>query len=325
MQMAWGYAPPLLLETAVKHRVFDLLDQQPHTAAQVAQAVGGAERGWRMVLDALTGLQFLHKEQGLYRTTPESSNFLVTTKPTFAGGILKHMSTQLMPKWMRLDEIVQTGKPTAAVNQEGQGSEFFVQFVEDIFPMSYPATQVLAADLGLQHLQTPYRVLDVAAGSGVWGIGLAQASSEVKVVALDWPDVLEVTRRSVARFGLSNQFEFVQGDLSSTEFPKDLDLITLGHILHSEGEERSRHLLKKTADALKPGGRIAIAEWLPNTERTGPVNALIFAVNMLVNTEKGDAYTFEEIGGWLQEAGFTNARLLEAPGPSPLIIAEKPA
>jgi hypothetical protein len=60
-----------------------------------------------------------------------------------------------------------------------------------------------------------------------------------------------------------------------------------------------------------------------NKDRTGPVGGLFFAVNMLVNTDEGGTYSFEEIGGWLHEAGFSNARLLEAPGPSPLILAEK--
>ena len=95
-------------------------------------------------------------------------------------------------------------------------------------------------------------------------------------------------------------------------------------ILHSEGEERSRKLLKKTAGALIRGGTIAIGEWLVNDERTEPLNALMFAVNMLVNTERGDTFSFNEIKSWLDEAGFKDARTLEAPGPSPLVLATKP-
>ena len=100
---------------------------------------------------------------------------------------------------------------------------------------------------------------------------------------------------------------------------------TLGHILHSEGSERSRELLKKTFQALAPGGTIAIAEFLVNADRTGPLNGLFFALNMLVNTDSGDTYSFEEISGWLTDAGFTHPRTLDAPGPSPLILATKPA
>jgi len=168
------------------------------------------------------------------------------------------------------------------------------------------------------------RVLDLAAGSGVWGIAMAQGAEKVSVTAVDWPEVIPVTQKTVGRFGLAERFSFIAGDLLEVDFGRDHTIATLGHILHSEGEERSRKLLKKTYDALAPGGTIAIAEFLVNADRTGPVNGLIFAVNMLVNTDTGNTYSLEEISSWLEEAGFTNVRTLEAPGPSPLVLATKP-
>lgn len=108
------------------------------------------------------------------------------------------------------------------------------------------------------------------------------------------------------------------------DFGTGYNVATLGHILHSEGEPRSRRLLAKVFEALAPGGTIAIAEFLVNSDRNGPLNGLIFAVNMLVNTENGTTWSFEEISDWLCEVGFTNPRLLESPGPSPLILATKP-
>jgi SAM-dependent methyltransferase len=324
MQFTWGYVPTLLLETAIHHRIFDVLDAGPKTVKETAAATGASERGLRTVMNALVGLNFLAKEGERYALTPESDAFLVSTKPSFQGGILKHASAQLIPKWLRLNEVVQTGKPAAAVNQEGEGSDFFQQFVVDIFPTSYPSAQVLAKNLALNQSATPVHVLDLAAGSGVWGIALAQSSDKVTVTAVDWIDVLPATKKTVARFGLSDRFTYVAGDLDSADFGKGHTVATLGHILHSEGEARSRNLLRKVFDALAPGGTIAIAEFLVNEERTGPVGSLFFAANMLVNTDEGDTFSFEEIREWLKDAGFTNARLLEAPGPSPLVLATKP-
>jgi hypothetical protein len=137
-------------------------------------------------------------------------------------------------------------------------------------------------------------------------------------------EVLPATRETVARFGLTERFKFVAGDLLTADFGSGYNVATLGHILHSEGEARGRSLLRKTFEALAPGGTIAIAEFLVNEDRTGPVMSLFFAANMLVNTDNGDTFSFGEIGAWLTEAGFTNARLLEVPGPSPLILATKP-
>src|SRR5439155_26371107 len=119
-----------------------------------------------------------------------SANFLVSSKPTVQGGIYGHISTQLMPKWIHLSEIVRTGKPVESVNRE-ERAEFFEQLVEDIFPMSYPAAQVLAKELKVGEKST-VRVLDLATGWGVWGIALAQANPKAVVTAVDWERVLKV-------------------------------------------------------------------------------------------------------------------------------------
>jgi hypothetical protein len=128
----------------------------------------------------------------------------------------------------------------------------------------------------------------------------------------------------VERFDLADRFRFVAGDLFEADFGIDHNLAVLGHILHGIGEAQSRKLLAKTFSALAPGGTIAIAEWLTNRDHTGPINAAIFAVNMLIHSEDGAAFSFEEISGWLRQAGFIGMRLLEAPGASPLVLATKP-
>jgi ubiquinone/menaquinone biosynthesis C-methylase UbiE len=324
MQFAWGYAPTLSMEAAIKHRVFDVLDEAPKTVAETAAATGASERGLRAIMGILVGLGFLAKEGDKYTLTPESAAFLVSTKPSFQGGLFKHTSQQLMPKWLQLSEVVATGKPARAVNSEGDGSEFFQQFVHDIFPLSYPGANVLAKHLAFDQRGGEVRALDLAAGSGVWGIALAQSAPNVTVTAFDWSGVLPATRSMVERFGLTSRFSFIPGDLNTTPFGAGYDVATLGHILHSEGATKSKSLLKKTFDALNSGGTIAIAEFLVNADRTGPPGSLIFAANMLVNTDDGDTYSFEEISQWLTTAGFINPRTLEAPGPSPLVLATKP-
>ena len=331
MQISWGYTAPLILEAAIKNRVFDVLDEAASSGGnggllveQVAQRTGASVRGLRMIMDALVALQFLAKDaQQRYTLTPESATYLVSNKETFHGGILRHLSRQLLPQWLDLADIVRSGRPAEQVNRE-ERADFFEQLVQDIFPLSYPAAKALALELSMGERNAP-RILDLAAGSGVWGIALAQANPRATVTAVDWEKVLKVTRRYAAKHGVAEQFNFVAGDTLEVDYGGEFDVVTLGHILHSEGEPRSRKLIWRAFNALNPGGTIAIAEWLPNEQRTGPTNALIFAVNMLVNTEAGDTFTFAEIRRWLEDVGFTNARLFDAhAGPSPLILADKP-
>jgi ubiquinone/menaquinone biosynthesis C-methylase UbiE len=323
MQFAWGYTAPLMIESAVKLHVFDQLNTGEKSVEQLATASKASPRGMRMLLDGLVGLELLRKGDGRYGLTEESATFLVSTKPSYQGGFFKHMSDQLMARWLKLTDIVRTGKPASAVNQQDSGAAFFAEFVEDIFPMSWPVTQILADHLNLPKATLPVSVLDIAAGSGVWGIGLAKKSPQVRVTAVDWPEVLKVTQRVAEKHGVADRFRFVAGDMHQADFGTGHNIATLGHIIHSDGEARSRALLKKVSAAMAPGGTIVIAEFLPNETRTGPANALIFAVNMLVNTKQGDTFTFGEISGWLKEAGFENCRTLENPGPSPLILATR--
>ena len=324
MQMAWGYAPTVIIKAAIEHGVFDALDKSPKTAAELAKKARVSERGMVAILNALVGLQFLTRKGSRYALTPESAAFLVSTKAPYYGEFFRHMTEQLIPKWLQLDTVVRSSKPPLAVHSEADGVKFFAQFVESLFPLSFAAASALGQHLKVPQTKGPVNVLDIAAGSGVWGIALAKQSKHVRMSAVDWPDVLKVTERVAQRHGVGRRLTKIPGDLLKVNYGNGHHVATLGHILHSEGAERSRRLLKKVFNSLSSGGTIAIMEFVVNHDRTGPPVGLLFAVNMLVNTRAGDTFSFKEIGGWLREAGFKNPRLLEVPAVSPLILATKP-
>jgi 2-polyprenyl-3-methyl-5-hydroxy-6-metoxy-1,4-benzoquinol methylase len=261
---------------------------------------------------------------GRFVLTPESEAFLVSGKPGFLGPFFDHQSRDIIPRWLMIDEAVKTGEPATQVNDEAHGVEFFKKFVESLFGLNFAAAATLARSLNFPP-DAALKVLDVAAGSGVWGIAVAKAYPNASITAADWEGVLPTTQRVAERHGLAHRLSYIPGDINESNFGTGYDLATLGHILHSEGAQRSRQLLRRVYDALKPGGTIAIAEFLVNAERTGPPMGLIFSVNMLIATKNGRAFSFEDIAAWLLSIGFTDARLLDAPGPSPLILATKPA
>lgn len=324
LDIASGYEPALVLEAAVRLGVFDALDDRPMSLTEVVARTGTSDRGMRALLNALVGLHLLDRYGEHYALSDESAAYLVSTKPSFQGYMCKHVSRHLLPRWLQLTEVVRTGRPSGVVNEQADGAAFFREFVEDIFPMSYDAARALAEELRVPQSRQPISVLDLAAGSGVWGIALAEASPSVSVTAVDWPVVLPVTRRVAEKHRVLERFRFVEGDLHRADFGRGHAIATLGHILHSEGERRSRNLLRKTYDAMEPGGTIVIAEFIADEDRCGPAGALLFAVTMLVNTQAGDTFTFGEMSAWLQEAGFVDVRKLHVPGPAPLILATKP-
>jgi ubiquinone/menaquinone biosynthesis C-methylase UbiE len=325
MELSFAYAPPLIISAGVSNQVFDSLEDGAKTAEQVAEKTGASARALRILMNALAGLNLLKKDrQGKYSLTPESAAFLLSKNPGTHAGFFGTIAPQIISRWLRLSDIVREGRPVVAVNQETEGTEFFSQLVENIIPLSYPPAQKLADHLKVAKTKNDIRALDLAAGSGIWGIALAQKSPGLRVTAVDWAGMIPTTKRITQKFDVGDRFNYVEGDILEANFGSGYDIATLGHILHSEGEDRSRQLLAKTFRALKSGGTIAIAEWLVNDHRTKPLPSLMFAVQMLVNTEKGDTFSFNEIKNWLEEAGFKKVRKVEAPGPSPLILATKP-
>src|SRR6266513_3923004 len=326
MELSFAYAPPLIISAAAANKVFDKLENGAKTAEEIAKKTAASPRALRILMNALVGLGLLKKDRrGRYSLTAESAAFLISKKPGTHAGFFGTIAPQLISRWLRLTDIVREDRPVVAVNQETEGTEFFSQLVETIIPMSYPAAQKLADHLKVAKAKGQVRVIDLAAGSGIWGIAVAQKSPRVRVTAVDWEGMIPTTKRITQKFDVRDRFVFIEGDLLEANFGSGYDVATLGHILHSEGEQRGRQLLKKTFRALKSGGTIAIAEWLVNDDRTKPLPSLMFSVQMLVNTEKGGTFSFNEIKKWLEDAGFKKVRQLEGPGPSPLILATKPS
>ena len=321
-QFAFAFAPPLLLQTAVEIQVFDFLDQSPMSLEELSSRTGASLRGLRALLNALVGFEFLTRnDDGRYALTPESETFLVRNKPAYRGDFFTFVPRHIQ-HWLNLKDTVQRGEPVVMVNTEQEGPEFFREFVKSLFNINFGPATTLAAEL--KATREVGSVLDLAAGSGVWGIVLAEYFPLARVTAVDFPVVLEVTKQTAEKHGVAGRFHFSAGDVLAADFGVQHDVAVLGHILHTEGEKRSRQLLQKASNSLAPGGTIAIAEWLVNKTRTGPAHSLMFAVNMLVHSSEGDTFSFDEIAGWLSEAGFRDARLLDSPGVSPLILATKP-
>src|SRR5437879_9057715 len=252
MELSFAYAPPLIISAGVTNKVFDSFEDGAKTSEQVAKETGASAHALRILMNALVGLDLLKKNrQGKYSLTPESAAFLLSNKPGTHAGFFGTIAPQLISRWLQLSDIVREGRPAVAVNQETEGTEFFSQLVENIIPMSYPPAQKLGDHLKLAKAKNEIRVLDLGAGSGIWGIALAQRSTRVRVTAVDWAGMIPTTKRITRKFGVDEHFKFIEGDLLKADFGEGHDIATLGHILHSEGEERSRKLLKKTANAVK--------------------------------------------------------------------------
>lgn len=322
IETTFAFATTRVLITAIDLELFTHIAKGNHTVAQIAKAASASERGVEIILNGLTSLDFLIKSNGTYDLTPLSEKFLVKGKPSYFGDFVQH-GDDLWEPWSHLTDVAKKGKPFKRIEKE-QGPEFFEKMVVQIFPMSYPCAKAAAEALGAGSSWKNLDILDVATGSGAWSIAFAQVDKGANVTALDWPNVLEVTKKMVNKFDLGKRFTFLPGDLREVDFDeKQYDLVILGHICHTEGAEKTRELFYRVHRALKHGGKVLIADMIPDDERKCAVFPLMFAANMLVNSTEGNTFTMAEYTEWLDDAGFKDMTIIDAPGPSPLIVASK--
>src|SRR5262245_61981857 len=319
----WAPLATRALITGTELGVFTLIAEGVRTARDIASRAKASSRGTQMLLDALAGLGYLNKKGDRYGLEPIADAFLVKGKPGYMGDLVTTLG-MIRVNWDTLTDSVRSGEPIANMDVEEAGREFFPKLVAGLFPGNYNAAQVVASSLSPKTKGSIKNLMDVAAGSGAWSIPFAQAIPDARVTVVDFPEVTRITRQFTDRFGVSNQYDYVEANLREADFGRGkYDLIILGHIIHSEGEKWGKKLVEKSYDALRPGGMLLIAEMVPEDARSHRWIPLIFGLNMLMLTTEGAVFTMREYRQWLKDTGFTRIQAIEAPAPSPLILAIK--
>jgi ubiquinone/menaquinone biosynthesis C-methylase UbiE len=323
MQMGMSFTTSRILTTGVRLDVFSHIAAGRTAVAEVAAATGASARGVRMLLDALAGLQLLTKIDGRYGLPPASARYLVRGSPDYLGAIMEN--DRLWEAWSGLTEAVRSGRPPRRVEEQAEAEAFFPVLIRTLDVANREPARRAAAALGAGKGPGGLQVLDVACGSGVWGAAVAEADPAATVTLQDFPGVLEHTRQFMERRGLAGRCIYLRGDLKRVDFGEGrFDVALLGNIVHSEGEASSRDLFWRLHRALRPGGRLAVVDLIPDDDRAGPPYPLIFALNMLVHTEAGDTYTLAEYIRWLTEAGFPHVETSDIGSHSPVVIARRP-
>lgn len=320
LTFGWG---GLTLGAAVELDLFTHIAAGKTGAQQIAAAANASEQATRRLLDALCGLGYLKKTGHSYRLTRSAAEHLVRGKPLYMGDAAM-IGKMLMGAWSMLAEVVRNGRPFQNQGSVDERQAFFAKLVPAIFPSSFLAASAAVKRLPAAARRKIRRILDVGAGAAAWSIPFAKAIKGARVTVADYPAVTQVTREYVERWGVADRYDYLEGDFRETDFGTGgFDLAILGHILHGEGPDWSKRLLKRTCDALAGGGMLLIGEFVPNDERSAPALPLLFGLNMLINTPAGDVFTMREYRAWLTEAGFKRVTTIAAPHVSPLILATK--
>jgi 2-polyprenyl-3-methyl-5-hydroxy-6-metoxy-1,4-benzoquinol methylase len=312
------------LHAAIELDLFRAVGEGPGDVASLARHCGGSERGVRILCDYLTIIGLLEKHAGRYHHTPTSAAFLDPRSPACMASISKFLGNPTMhAPYLHLAEVVRNGQTTLP----GEGSveaenPVWVEFAHSMAPMMAPMTAPLGG-IVLKGLTGPIKVLDIAAGHGLFGIEVAKQNPQARITAVDWALVLDVAKDNAEEAGVADRYEELPGSAFDVDFGGPYDIALLTNFLHHFDQATCVALLKKVHAAMRPGGRVATLEFVPNEDRVSPPMAASFSLVMLATTRSGDAYTFSQLAEMYHQAGFSNITAHPVPtGPHTLVMGE---
>ena len=330
LQIGFGFWASKSLLSAVEMGIFTELAKGPEEFEKLTGRLGLHQRGARDFLDTLVALGFLQRTNGRYSNAPETDLFLDRNKPSYIGGILEMANARLYPFWGSLTEALRTGLPQNEA-KNGNGESPFVAvyadparlkgFLQAMTGVSRGANLAIAKQAPWEKYKT---FADLGAAQGDLAVQIALANPHLKGIGYDLPEVAPVFEEYATHNGLSDRLSF-QGASFFTDPLPNVDVLTMGHILHDWDLNEKKMLVKKAYEALNPGGALVVYDSIIDDDRSKNAFGLMMSLNMLVETPGGFDYTGADCIGWLTEAGFKDVYVEHLVGPDSMVVGFKPA
>ncbi|MBN2123675.1 MAG: SAM-dependent methyltransferase [Deltaproteobacteria bacterium] len=311
MGIAMAFWHAFTVHAAVKLDVFTVMGGDRLSGQEAAGRLGGDVRGVTTLLNALTALGLLHKKDDTFENTPFSLSYLSKESPGYLGHIVMHMY-HLVESWHRLDQAVLNGRPTRprAIVRSEEEREAFLMGMFNIAMGTAPGA-VKEIDLSGRK-----QLLDLGGGPGTWAIHFCLENPGLRATIYDLPGTRPFAEKTIARFGVSDRVAFQAGNYLEDRIEGQYDAVWLSQVLHGEGPDACRAMIRKAVSILEPGGIILVHEFVLNNDMAGPLHPALFSLNMLAGTREGRAYSEQQIMDMLLEAGAREVRRLPFHSPN---------
>jgi SAM-dependent methyltransferase len=319
-----AYQKTAALKTAIELDVFTAISQGTNSTAALAKKCQASERGIRILCDFLVVNGFLAKNELLYELAPDSAIFLNKRSPAYIGSAVGFLTLpELTGAFKDLTAIVRKGGSLDGDATTAEpDSPKWVEFARSMAPLQKLPAEAVAESLDAG-AGAKWKVLDIAAGHGMYGVTIAKHNPNAEIFAVDWPRVLDVAKENAQTAGVASRYHALPGNAFEVEFGMDYDLALITGFLHHFDQAAIETLLRKVYSALKPGGAAVTVEFVPNEDRVTPPIPAAFSMVMLGSTRAGDAYPFSEYERMFRAAGFSSSELRRTPGPQSIIISRK--
>ena len=306
-QIITGYQMTAAIKAAIELGVFTQIANGNTNASTIANACDAEARGIRILCDTLSVLGFLIKQGADYSLADDSALFLNQHSPAYLGQVIDFiLSEQQRRGFDNLTAAVRNGGAIADQNHSlDPESPMWATFARSMTGMMAPSAQKMASELGYAK-DAPIKVLDIAAGHGMFGITVAQHYPNAQIYAVDWKVVLEVAQENAEKFGVVDRYHKIEGSAFDVDLGSGYDVVLVTNFLHHFDVPTCETFLKRVSAALKDDGQVLTLEFIPNDDRVSPPGEALFSLVMLAATPAGDAYTFAELAGMLENAGFSH-------------------
>ncbi|WP_299391382.1 methyltransferase [uncultured Gelidibacter sp.] len=331
LQVGMGFWASKTLLTAVNMEVFTFLSEGEKSGLEIQHKLGLHSRSLYDFLDTLVALGFLNrsgiKESAVYENTVETDLFLDKNKPSYIGGILEMTNNRLYPFWNDLEIGLKTGLPQNETKHNGQ------PLFEVIYNDPHKLREFIQAMAGVQTGNfmafsekfdfSEYTTLcDIGGCGGHLSAHVVLKNPHMKCSSFDLPQVEPIAKEVITKMNLNTNITLISGDFFTDDFPQS-DIITMGNVLHDWGEEDKIKLINKAYKALPSGGALVVIENIIDDARRENAFGLLMSLNMLIETENGFDFTFEDFNKWTKQAGFTSTELMPLTGATSAAIAYK--
>ncbi len=296
-----------ILLTAVKLDVFGALAEGARTAADVSRRLQTDRKATETLMNALVSIGLLRKDGEHYTNAPEAQEFLVKESPRYAGHLLVLQEAE-WDNWGKLETTVRTGRSPVQGHLFRTDPPLAENVLMVLHRVALQHAPTLARQIDLSHARA---LLDLGGGAGTHAMAFCQAYPALTATVFDLPETLQTTERLVKEAGLEARIRLLPGDFNRDELGGPYDAVLMSDILHYQGAEANAALVRKVHGTLAPAGRLIIKDRFLDESGTSPAWTAVFAVHILVNTDKGRCYTMAEAVQWLKDAGFSSIDELE--------------
>lgn len=311
-----------ILLAALELDLFDELQRMgPATVETIAGSTNLPVDHLRSLLDGVVALGVLDQFNDIYELNDTAKRYLVSDGPATMADLIP-VAPGPHENWTTLADTVRNGRPATPI--EDDAAAFYVPLVEGTFTTMYRCASRADFKIRYSALREP-KILDLGAGGAPWGIAMLEACANGSAVINDLPGVIEVAKAKTAEHNVADRCEFRPGDFHTLDIEDNhYDIVVLGHVCRTEGADGAQHLIERAFAALKPEGRLILADYFPDIERKFNPHAVIMGTTMMASTEKGFCFTHQQFSEWLTSAGFQHLRLVEPIGFQQSFIASKP-